>query len=143
MLFDFLQLSPHAFADGLPPHGEVAVPVFPADVRKAQEVNRLWFPFSSLFPVLFGKSPELDQSRFVRVKLQAKLLQALFEVTQKTFCVRSTLKTQYAVVGVPNDDDVALPPLLAPGFHPEIENIVQIDIGKQRLPPSSTRHRLP
>jgi len=34
---------------------------------KAQKVERLGFSFSSPFPVLLGKSPELDPARLVWV----------------------------------------------------------------------------
>jgi len=36
-------------------------------MREAQKVERLGFPFSSTFPVLFGKSPEFDPARLIRV----------------------------------------------------------------------------
>jgi len=39
----------------------------------AQEIERLRFPFSSAFPVLFGKPPEFDPARLIRMKFQPKL----------------------------------------------------------------------
>jgi hypothetical protein len=36
-------------------------------MREAQKVERLRLPFSSTFPVLFGKSAEFDPARLVWV----------------------------------------------------------------------------
>ena len=67
LLLDFCQLRAHALAYRLALHRKVPVPVFPADVRESQKIERFGLPFSSLFPVLLGKSPELDPARFVWV----------------------------------------------------------------------------
>ena len=64
---DFPHLRPHAIPDGLPPNGKLPVPVFPADMREPQKVERLRLAFPSSFPVLFGKPPELNPARFVWV----------------------------------------------------------------------------
>jgi len=44
-------------------------------VLEAQEIERLGFVFSSTFPVLFGKPPELDPARLIWVEFQSKLPQ--------------------------------------------------------------------
>ena len=67
LLFDLSQFSPHALADRQASHRESPQSVFPADVREAQEVERLRLSFSSSFPVLFGKPAELDPARLIRV----------------------------------------------------------------------------
>jgi hypothetical protein len=36
-------------------------------VRESQKIERFRLSFSSPFPVLLGKSPELDPARFIRV----------------------------------------------------------------------------
>ena len=66
LLFDLSQLTSHALADRQAPHREPCS-VLPADVRESQKVERLRLPFSSSFPVLFGKSAELDPARLIRV----------------------------------------------------------------------------
>ena len=101
-------------------------------MRETQKIECRWFPFPSLFPIRFGKPPELDQTRFIRVEFQPELCQPLSEILQKAVRIHSTLKAKNTVVGIPNDDHVSLPVLLPPDFHPEIEDIMQIDIGKQR-----------
>ena len=77
LLLDFQQLGPHPFAHRLALQRIAPVPVLPADMRESQKVERLGFPFSSLFPVSFGKPPELNPARFVWVQFQSKLQQPL------------------------------------------------------------------
>jgi len=42
------------------------------------------------------------------------------------------LKTEYIVIGISDDNDITTRTLLAPGVHPQVEYVVQVDIGKQR-----------
>jgi hypothetical protein len=65
--FNFCQLPPHSLAYRVTLHRKVPVPVLPADMRESQKVECLGLPFSSLFPILLGKSPELDPARFIWV----------------------------------------------------------------------------
>src|SRR6516165_7413688 len=83
LLLDLLQLPPQALGDRPALHGEVPLPVLPADMREAQKVERFRLPCSSLFPVLLGIPPELDPSRLVRMQFQSKLPQPFSEVFQK------------------------------------------------------------
>jgi hypothetical protein len=93
LLLDCLQLRPHAFADSPALYGKVPVPVFPADVRETQKVERLRLTFPFSFPVLFGVAPELDPARFVWMKFQSKLPQSFPEIAQETVCFRLVLET--------------------------------------------------
>ena len=70
---DASKLGPHALADRLAPNSKPPKAVLPTDVGKAQEIERLGFPFPPTFPVLFGISAELDPARLIRLQLQAKL----------------------------------------------------------------------
>ena len=83
LLLEFPKLGPHALADRRAAHGESPQPVLPTDRLEAQEIERLRFPFSSTFPVLFGKPAEFDPARLVRVKFQSELGQPLSQVLQK------------------------------------------------------------
>jgi len=130
--FDFQQLRSHPLPDGSTLYGKAPVPVLPADIREAQKVERLRLTLSSPFPVLFGKPPELNPARFLGMEFQSKLPQPLPKILQKTVCFRLVLKTENDIVGITDDDHVPLCALLAPDIHPEIEDVVQIDIGQQR-----------
>jgi hypothetical protein len=44
-------------------------------VRESQKVERLGLTFSSSFPAIFGKPPELDPARFIWMEFQSKLSQ--------------------------------------------------------------------
>jgi hypothetical protein len=86
------------------------------------------FPFS----ILGGEPPELDQPRLLRVQLQAELRQALLEFSQESLRLRSALETHHQIVGVPDDNTIALRHSLAPGFDPQVEYVMQVDVRQQR-----------
>src|ERR1700691_5312897 len=132
LLLDLLQLLSHALADRHAPHGIRPVPVLPADMREAKEVEGLRLAFSSSFPILFGIPPELDPARLFRVQLQSELPQPFSQALAKTICVRTPLEAEDDVVRIAEDDHLlASRTLLAPDVHPEIEHIVEVDVGKE------------
>jgi hypothetical protein len=106
--------------------------ILPADVREAKEIECLRFAFPSLFPVPFGKPPELDQARFVWMEFQPKLAQPFLKTLQKTLCVCLMLESQDCIVRIANHHHLASRKLLAPDVHPEIEDTMKIDIGEDR-----------
>ena len=74
---DASKLGPYALADRLALNCKPSQAVLPTDVGKAQEIERLRFPFSPTSPVLFGEPAEFDPARLVRVKFQSNLSQSL------------------------------------------------------------------
>src|SRR5205814_4080480 len=81
-----------------------------------------------------GREPaELDQPRLVLVERQAKLGQSVLEINQHPPRIRRFLKAHHEVVSVAHDRDptgrVPPPPLV----NPEIENVVQEDVGAAEL----------
>src|SRR3984957_11859314 len=114
-------------------------------MREAKEVEGLPLAFSSSFPVLFGIPPELDPARLIRVQFQSELPQPFSQLLAKTVCVSSPLEAEDDVIRIAEDDYLTSGALLAPDVHPEIEHIVEIDIGKERRdhrPLRSTRLRV-
>jgi hypothetical protein len=81
---------------------------------------------------LDGEPPELDQPRLLRMQFQAELRQALPEFLQKSLRFRSALETHHQIVGIPDDNDIAPGHFLAPGFDPQVEYVMQVDVRKQR-----------
>jgi hypothetical protein len=67
LLFDVSQLRPQSLADRMTLHRKVPVPIFPANVRETQKIERFGLSFCSLFPVLFSVSSELNPARLVWV----------------------------------------------------------------------------
>jgi hypothetical protein len=84
LLLNVNQLPPHSLADRVALNRKVPVPVLPADMRESQKIERFGLPFSSLFPVLFGKSPELNPARFIWVQFQPELSQAVPETRSES-----------------------------------------------------------
>ncbi len=65
------------------------------------------------------------------MQLQPEFPHPLPQLLQETIGVLPLLKPQHGVVGISYDDHIArcfLPPLV----HPEIEHIMQVEIGKYR-----------
>ena len=130
LLLDFFQLGCHALGDRFALEGEFLILSLPADMREAQEAERFGLAFSSLFPVWFGKPPELDPARLIWMQFQSKLLQPFREMFPEAVCIGLILKTQDDVVRIPYDYHLALCPFLAPDVHPEVESVVQLDVCK-------------
>src|SRR5690242_16360733 len=118
LLLDFQQLGPHPLANRFALHRIAPIPVFPAEMRKSQKVERLRLPFSSLFPVDFGKPPELNPARLVWVQFQPELPQPLPKFLQEPVRVSPMLKTENIIVGISDDNDITSRALPAPGVHP-------------------------
>src|ERR1700675_4900585 len=101
-------------------------------MRKAQKIERLGLAFSSTFPVLFGKPPEFNPARLIGVEFQSKLRKSFPQILQETVRIRLVLKSRYGVIGISNDYHFASRPLLAPDVNPEVESVVQVNIGEER-----------
>jgi hypothetical protein len=132
LLLNFLQLPPQTLGDRLPLHGKLPSPVLPADMREAQKVERFRLAFSSTFPVQLGKRPELDPARFVGMQFQSKLPQPFPEILQKAVGFRLRLESEDRIIGITHDDHVSPCVLLTPRLHPEVKDVMQIDIREQR-----------
>jgi hypothetical protein len=64
-----LRLQPLAYR--LPQHREPSIALLlHADVREAEKIERLRFPFSTPLPLVDRKRTELQQSRFLGMQLQ-------------------------------------------------------------------------
>src|SRR6266852_4125492 len=73
--FHRIQLRLQPFAYRLPQHREPSIaPLLHADMRKAQEVERLRFPFSTPLPLVDRIRTELQKSRLLGMQLQVELL---------------------------------------------------------------------
>jgi hypothetical protein len=81
--FDLAQLRLQPPPNRLPHHREPSVPLLPADVREAEEVERLRLPLAGALPTLGREGPELQQPRLLGVQLQAELCEPLPQVGQE------------------------------------------------------------
>ena len=126
------QLRYPAVPPALPEDLEPALPGLSADVGEAKEVER--FRFAKPLPLsgLSRIAAKLDQAGLVRMELQRKLLQPVSHHAQEALAVGLMLEAHHNIVGIAHDDHVAsgLPP--SPAFGPEIEHIMQVDVGQER-----------
>src|SRR6266567_498664 len=129
----FPQLRLQPFTNRLPQHREVPVaPLLPADMREAEEVERLRLPFSAPFPVSDRERSELQKPRFVGMQFQAELPESLGKFHSKLLGIRFVLESDHDVVRVPHDDDIAVRLLSTPCLDPQIKNVMEIDVRQQR-----------
>jgi hypothetical protein len=78
------------------------------------------------------EAPKFDQARLVWVQLQSKLPQAFPPFLEESLSVRAVLKSQNTIVSITDHYHFPCGPMLPPVLYPKIENIMQIDIRKQR-----------
>jgi hypothetical protein len=109
----------------------VALPSFPAAVRKTQEVERLRFAAPTLLSILLRKAAKFDDSRFVGVQLESKPRESLAQFCQKPLCFLSMLKSRHEVIGETEEDYLPARLLPSPLLDPEVEYVVQIDVRQQ------------
>ena len=128
---DISQFRSHAFADRLALTLKFPFRAFPLMCVKPRKSNGSGLAFPSLFPALFGETSELDSARFVRVELQSELPQPYHDILQKTVCfrLRESLRRGRPHIALRSP---RLAPILAPDVHPQVESVVQVDVGKQR-----------
>jgi hypothetical protein len=128
---DLGQLGPHALRDGDAPQPELPVPPLPTDVGEAEEGERLRLPVAPGFAVAGGKASELDEPRLVGVQLQPEPRKSLTKVGEELPCVILILESGGKVVGEADDDDVTMRLPLSPLPDPPVEDVVEVDVGKQ------------
>ena len=130
---DGLELRNHSLFRSDAPDGEgFGLVALPTVVGEAQEVEGLRFPLATLLPVAGRIAPELDQSGLLRMEFQAELRQPFLELFKEPHGIRSVLEAQHKIVGIANDDDIALRHFPAPDISPQVEDVVQIHVGEQR-----------
>src|SRR4029453_2270093 len=129
---DLAQLRLQPLPDRLPHHREAPIPLLPADVREAEEVERLRLPLAGALPVVSRERPEFQQPRLLGVQLQPKLREPLTELSQEPLGVRPGLKPRDDIVRIPHDDHVAVGLRLPPPVSPEVERVVQVHVSQER-----------
>ena len=87
--FHLVQLRLHPFSHRLPQHREPSVaPLLHADVREAEEVERLRLPFSTPLPLVDRKRSELQQPRLLGMQFQVELRQAFRQFRPELLGIR-------------------------------------------------------
>ena len=128
-----LQRRSHTGGDGQAPDGEVRVRSgHRADVREPEEVER----FRAALPpacAAFGRIPSKFQNpRLLLVQRKTELRHPLMQGFEKALSFGLCFEAHDTVVRVADDDDISFRRPVSPLVRPEIEDVVQVDIGQER-----------
>src|SRR6516162_5079331 len=131
--FNLAQLGLQPFAYRLPKHRKHSVAsLLPTDMREAEEVERLGLPLPAPLSVLCRKRAELQKAGLVGVQLQPELAQSFGEFLPEPLSIRPHLESEHNIVGEAHDDHVAVRLRTTPRPDPQVEYVVEIDVGEQR-----------
>src|SRR5262245_49543066 len=131
-LFDLLQLLAEPLGDRLAPDRKLARPRLTAYVRQAEKVEGLRFPLATPLAPFMCPTPKLNEACLVRVQFEVKPVEACPQVAQKLLGIVFVLEADNEIVTVPHDTDIAPCVLATPLRSPEVKDIVEIEIRKQR-----------
>src|SRR6266478_6189099 len=131
--FPFVQLRLHPFADRLPQHRIHSIaPLLYADVRKAEKVERLRFPFSTSLPVQDRERTKLQKSRLLGMQFQVELSHSFRKFRPKLIGIRFVPESNHDVVRESHHDHIAMRALLTPCLDPQVEHVMKIDVRQKR-----------
>jgi len=136
-LLDLLELCPHAVAPSLPVNQEASTASFAANKGKAQEIEGLRLPEPAPLAVCCRMASELDQPGLLRVERQRELPHPFTQQVQEALGVGLVLETDDKIISVAHDDHVARCLAPSPALGIKVEDVEQVDIGKQRRNGSS------
>ena len=125
-----LRLPP--LAHRLPQHREPTLPGLPADMREAQKVEALRFPVAAVSPILVRVAAEFDEPCLVGMQPEAELRESFAEFREESLGLFTMLEPNDEVVGKAHDDHVPARLLLSPSLDPQVEYVVQVDVGQDR-----------
>src|SRR5262249_51853310 len=119
---------PPTFATDLEP----ALPGPSADMSEAKEIERFRLTEPELGTLCRCKAAERDQPGLLRMQCQRKLRQPLAHHVEKASAVGLVLEADHDVVRITYDHHVASSLAPSPACRPEIEDVVQVDVGQKR-----------
>ena len=140
LLAKFCQLLLDPLFLGVPQYNELPFPGSTAYVRKSKEVKRLGFAQPSAPAVLLRKSSKFDQSGFIGMQFKIKLSKTLNKHFLELLGILSVLEAHHKVIAKPHDDHVAGCTRLPPVVRPDVEDVVKINVGKQRTDTAPLRY---
>ena len=110
---------------------ETPLAAHPADVRKAQEVEGLGLAEAPLPVLLMGEPAKADQPGLVGVECETERLRAFGDLAPEARGIVRVLEPHDDVIGVPYHHDGSPGLALAPSLYPEVEGMVQEDVGEE------------
>src|SRR5438093_1073043 len=130
--FDLLQLGLPPRTHRLPQHREATRSLPRAAVREAEEVEGLGLPVAPPSPILVRELAKLDEARLAGMQLQSEPAEPLAQLGQEPLGVLAMLEPHNEVVGKPRDDHVAPRLRPSPPLGPEVETVLQVEVGQER-----------
>src|SRR6266481_3274480 len=131
-----LRLPP--LAHRLTQHRELAHSRLPATVREAEEVKAPWRPpITAFLSVRPRKAAELDQSRLLGVQFQTEVREPLAQLTKEPLSLDLMLEPNDKIISKTYHDDITASLLLPPSLDPQVEHVVQVNVGQQRTDTSA------
>src|SRR5467141_3459036 len=131
--FHLVQLRLQSLAYRLPQHRKPSIaPLLHADMRKAEEVEGLRFPFSTPLPLVDGIRTKLQKSRLFGMQFQIELPHSFGKFRPELIGIRFAVESHHDVIREAHDDNIAVCPLLTPRLDPQIEYVMKIDVGQKR-----------
>src|SRR6478736_7006921 len=131
-LLDLRELCPHAITPGSPFKEEFAPSGLTADVGEPQELEGLRLSEPAPGASVYRMATKLDQAGLLRIERQRELLQPLAHYIPEAPGVSLVLKPNDDVVGIAHNDHVTRGLAPSPAFGPEVEGVMQVDVGEQR-----------
>ena len=116
----------------LPQDQELAAPRFAADEGETEKVEGLRFAEPASRSVRRRMAAELDDPGLVRVERKRKRLEPRPHRLEETPRVGLELEAEDMIVGVTHDDHVSFGFAPPPLRGPEIDDVVEVDVGEQR-----------
>ena len=104
--------------------------------------KRFRFPLTPPGTIAGRKPPEFDETGLLRMELQGKRGETCGERGEKALGILPVLETHDGVIGIAGHDDYPLGVASPPLMHPEVQCVMQIDIGEQRRDHCSLHHSL-
>ncbi len=77
------------------------------------------------------KAAKLDQAGLVRVERQRELLEPLAHIVPEAPGVSLVLEADDNVISIAHEDHVARGLVPSPALGPEVEHVMQVDVGEQ------------
>jgi len=130
--FHFLELGLPPRTHRLPQHREATRPRLRAAMREAEETEGLGLPVAPPSPGLVGEPAKLEEARLVRVQLQAESIEPVAQLSPELHGVLPMLESDDEVVREAHDDHLAPRLPSSPAPDPEVEHVVQVEIGQER-----------
>ena len=94
--------------------------------------NASGLPKPPLCSSLGREAPELDQPRFLVVQPQPELREPLAKLGEEPLGVVPMLEAHHSVVSEPHSDDIAARLATPPLVDPQVEDVMQVHVRKQR-----------